>query len=244
MTALPTRADEAWRYTPAPVLAGLAAQPDAAQVAVAAGAQQALYRSLTDEGIATLSVTLAPGARLEAFFLLAGAGYRRLDLNVTLAEGAHFEMGCVAVACEGESAEVVTRIRHAAPGATSNQLVRAVAAGNGVVNVLGRIDVAEDAQQTDAALGIKGLLQGARATINAKPELEIFADDVKCAHGCAIGQLDEAALFYAQQRGLPLPAAQALLVQAFAAEAFREAGDDAAREALETQAATAIRGAL
>ncbi len=70
-------------------------------------------------------------------------------------------------------------------------------------------DVARAGQRTDAALGVKGLLLGPRATINAKPELEIFADDVKCAHGCAIGQLDAAALFYAQQRGLPLEAAQA-----------------------------------
>lgn len=135
-------------------------------------------------------------------------------------------------------------MRHVAPDATSSQLVRAVAAGDGVVNVLGRIDVARAGQRTDAALGVKGLLLGPRATINAKPELEIFADDVKCAHGCAIGQLDAAALFYAQQRGLPLEAAQALLVQAFAAEAYREASDEDARTALESDAIASIGGAL
>jgi Fe-S cluster assembly protein SufD len=61
----------------------------------------------------------------------------------------------------------------------------------------------------------KGLLLDRTATINAKPELEIYADDVKCAHGCAIGQLDEMALFYAQQRGLPMAEARNLLMQAF-----------------------------
>lgn len=240
---LPTRRDEAWRYTPAPVLDALTALPVAEHLAVAAGAQQALYRTV-DEGISTLSVTLAAGARLEAFFLLAGSGYRRLDLQVTLEQGAHFELGAVAVARDGECAEVVTHVRHVAPDATSSQLIRAVAAGDGVVNVLGRIDVARAGQRTDAALGVKGLLLGQRATINAKPELEIFADDVKCAHGCAIGQLDAAALFYAQQRGLPLDAAQALLVQAFAAEAYREASDEEARTALESDAIAAIGGAL
>lgn len=243
MNALSTRKDEAWRYTPAPVLEAIDALPSPERIVVPAGGSETIVR-VPGEGVVPLVLELAAGASADLFVLLAGNGYSRLDLDVTLGEGAHLELGCVAVAQDGEVAEVVTRLRHVAPGATSNQIVRAVAAGDGVVNVLGRIDVAQAAQQTDAALGIKGLLQGRRATINAKPELEIFADDVKCAHGCAIGQLDPQALFYAQQRGLPLDAAQALLVQAFAAEAFLALGDAEARESLEQAAAQAIGGAM
>lgn len=243
MIAIPTRKDEAWRYAPAPMLAALNAVPAAEVVAVGPGGNAAIHRSFAG-GIHRYAITIGEQARAEAFFVLSGAGYKRLELDVTLAEGAHFELGGVIAANGDEVAECVTRIRHVAPGATSHQLVRAVANGEGTVNVLGRIDVAREAQQTDAALGIKGLLQGRRATINAKPELEIYADDVKCAHGCAIGQMDPQALFYAQQRGLPLEQAKVLLMQAFAAEAFLALGDDAAREVLERDATAAIGGGL
>ena len=109
--------------------------------------------------------------------------------------------------------------------------------------MIGRIDVAKDAQQTDAALGAKGLLLDRTATINAKPELEIYADDVKCAHGCAIGQLDDLALFYAQQRGLPMAEARNLLMQAFVAEAFNEIADPDLREHMTNIAEIALKSA-
>jgi Fe-S cluster assembly protein SufD len=238
---VPTRKDEAWRYAPPPVLAALTELPAPEPLAVAPGGKAAIHGSFA-AGIHRYAVTIGENARAEAFFVLAGSGYKRLELDVTLAEGAHFELGGVIAAGSDEVAECVTRIRHVAPGATSHQLVRAVASGSGTINVLGRIDVARPAQQTDAALGIKGLLQGRQATINAKPELEIFADDVKCAHGCAIGQMDEAALFYAQARGLPLDQARVLLMQAFAAEAFLALADDTARDSLESAATAAIGG--
>ncbi len=77
-----------------------------------------------------------------------------------------------------------------------NQVVRAVHWGTATGNFLGRIEVARDAQKTDAAQDFKGLILEKGASANAKPELEIFADDVKCAHGAAIGQMDDAAAFY------------------------------------------------
>ena len=86
--------------------------------------------------------------------------------------------------------------------ATSNQVVRAVHWGSATGNFLGRIDVARDAQKTDAAQDFKGLLLQRGASANAKPELEIFADDVKCAHGAAIGQMDEMAGYYMAARGI------------------------------------------
>ncbi|MFN5643466.1 MAG: SufD family Fe-S cluster assembly protein, partial [Sphingomonadales bacterium] len=179
----------------------------------------------------------------EAFFLLTGGGYKRLDIDVTLAEGAHFELGAVGIGRGDEVTEIVTRLRHVAPRATSNQIMRGIAMDSATLTMIGRIDVAKDAQQTDAALGAKGLLLDRTATINAKPELEIYADDVKCAHGCAIGQLDEMALFYAQQRGLPLAEARNLLMQAFVAEAYGAVDDAEWRERMIGHAEAALRGA-
>jgi Fe-S cluster assembly protein SufD len=86
--------------------------------------------------------------------------------------------------------------------------------------------VARGADGTDAEQSIRAMLLDRTATANAKPELEIFADDVKCAHGCAVGELDAAGLFYLESRGLPPPQAKRLMLQAFIAEAFVGAADE------------------
>jgi Fe-S cluster assembly protein SufD len=88
--------------------------------------------------------------------------------------------------------------------------------------------VARGAQQTDSEQSVKAMLLDRTATANAKPELEIFADDVKCAHGCAIGELDPMSLFYLQSRGLTPPAAKTLLLQAFVASVFEGADEEEA----------------
>jgi FeS assembly ATPase SufC len=249
VTALPTRRDEEWRYAPAEVLAGLKALPEAQHIMVAAGAKRirctnAFRRGSGKVDIQRYQIDIAEGARCEAFFLLTGGGYKRLDIDVTLAEGAHFELGAVGIGRGEEVTEIVTRLRHVAPGATSNQVMRGVAMDKATITMIGRIDVAKDAQKTDAALGAKGLLLDRTATINAKPELEIYADDVKCAHGCAIGQLDEMALFYAQQRGLPMAEARNLLMQAFVAEAYGEIADSKWRDHMVGYAEAALRGSF
>ena len=96
------------------------------------------------------------------------------------------------------------------------------------------------ANGTDGEQSIRAMLLDRTATANARPELEIFADDVKCAHGCAVGELDAQGLFYLQSRGLPPAEAKKLMLQAFIAEAFVGAPDE---ETL-TQAAIAALGAL
>ena len=248
MTAHPTRRDEEWRYAPAEVLAGLKALPEAEHIVVEAGATRPMYKCVSTGAankvdIQRYRIDIAEGARCEAFFLLTGGGYKRLDIDVTLAEGAHFELGAVGIGRGDEVTEIVTRLRHVAPRATSNQIMRGIAMDSATLTMIGRIDVAKDAQQTDAALGAKGLLLDRTATINAKPELEIYADDVKCAHGCAIGQLDEMALFYAQQRGLPMAEARNLLMQAFVAEAYGAIDDAEWHDGMIGHAETALRGA-
>jgi Fe-S cluster assembly protein SufD len=139
---------------------------------------------------------------------------------VTLHEGAHFELGGVTIGGGSATREIVTRVNHAEPNATSNQVVRSVHWGTATGNFLGRLAVARDAQKTDAAQNFRAILLNRGASANAKPELEIFADDVKCAHGAAIGQLDQAAAYYMAARGIPPEAARKLLVQAFIADAL------------------------
>ncbi len=111
-----------------------------------------------------------------------------------------------------------TLVQHATPNCESHQNYKTILDGqsNGVFN--GKIFVEKEAQKTDAFQQNNNILLSDKATINAKPQLEIFADDVKCSHGCTIGQLDEDAMFYMQQRGIPKKEAKALLMYAFTSE--------------------------
>jgi Fe-S cluster assembly protein SufD len=111
-----------------------------------------------------------------------------------------------------------TLVQHATPNCESHQNYKTILndSATGVFN--GKIYVEKEAQKTDAFQQNNNILIGDKATINAKPQLEIFADDVKCSHGCTIGQLDESAMFYMQQRGIPKKEAKALLMYAFTSE--------------------------
>jgi Fe-S cluster assembly protein SufD len=123
--------------------------------------------------------------------------------------------------------EIVTTLKHVAPGATSRQAIRSVLGDKATGSFLGRIEVAREGQQTDAEQSVKAMLLDRGATANAKPELEIFADDVKCAHGATVGELDRSQLFYAAARGLDPVAARALLLEGFVAGLWDEIeGDD------------------
>lgn len=177
-----------------------------------------------------LRVHVGKGGRFEAFKTLAGGKYQRVEIEVTLEEGAHFEFGGVTVGGGDKVQEFVTRTIHAQPNATSNQTVRAVHWGRATGNFLGRIEVVKDAQKTDAAQNFRAILLEKGASANTKPELEIFADDVLCAHGAAIGQLDEAAAYYMAARGIPPEVARKLQVQAFIGDAFVELEDEKARD--------------
>lgn len=236
---LPTRRDEAWRYADAAYLAD--AHPDVINhwrtLEVPAGEMRfeyTVHRSGSEsEGMVDrLRVTVGKGGRFEAFKVITGGKYARVELEVTLEEGAHFEFGGVTIGGDSKTQEFVTLTKHDHPNATSNQTVRAVQWGGATGNFLGEIKVARHAQKTDAAQDFKGLLLEAGASANAVPQLEIFADDVKCAHGATVGQLDEAARYYMAARGLSPEMAQRLLVQAFVGDAFVELEDEKTREEL------------
>jgi Fe-S cluster assembly protein SufD len=229
LAALPTTREEDWRYADPAALAQLAPDDLDAwrQIALAPGEARTKDLVLDDAhgGVHRVRLDVAAGARAELFAVLSAAAYTRLEVEVTLAEGAHFQFGGVTIGGGDMTREIVTRVNHAAPNATSDQVVRSVHWDTATGNFLGRIAVARHAQKTDAGQSFKGLLLSRGASANTKPELEIFADDVKCAHGAAIGRLDETAAFYMAARGLPPETARKLLVRAFVADAFAAHGE-------------------
>ena len=248
MTHMPTIRDEDWRYADAQALAGLTPADLEAwhDVTLAPGETCAKDLVLDDAhpGIHRVRLTVGEGARAEIFALACASGYTRLEVEVRLAKGAHFQFGGVTIGGGDATREFVTRVIHAEPDATSDQVVRAVHWGSATGNFLGKLMVARDAQKTDAAQNFKALLLERGASANAKPELEIFADDVKCAHGAAIGQMDEAARYYMAARGIPPEAARKLLVRAFVADAFVALEDDSERERLTDAALGALGDAV
>jgi Fe-S cluster assembly protein SufD len=145
--------------------------------------------------------------RLETRLEHPGAGaFARLDGAYFLHRARHLDL--------------TARARHAGPGGRTAELYKGAATGRATAVFQGRIEVARAAQQTDARLAHHALLLSDGASVNAKPELEIYADDVQCGHGATVGALDEDALFYMRARGLPEPAARAILTRSFLTEAL------------------------
>ena len=134
-------------------------------------------------------------------------------------------------------ADLTTAVNHAGTDGTTDQLVKGVVADQGRGVFQGRITVSPGADRTDARMGHHALLLSDRAEVNAKPELLIFADDVACAHGNTVGALDEDALFYAQQRGIPEAEARAMLTEAFIGEVIDRIVHEGAREVARAWAA-------
>ena len=225
--ALPTRRDEAFRYADLAALERVwPVAPERIVLEPGEARSQAIVLDAPHDVARSLAVELNAGAKFDLRVLNAGAAYGRLSLDVTLREGADFTFGAAQLGGGAQTLEIVTVVTHAAPDATSRQTIRSVLAGHATGTYLGKVAVARGADGTDAAQSVRAMLLDKTATANAKPELEIFADDVKCAHGCAVGELDQAALFYMASRGLPPAEAKRLMLQAFIAEAFVGAADE------------------
>lgn len=220
----PTRADEAWRYADLAAVGALGPGNHLSWSELEVAPGETFVRSvLLSAGrteVQRLRIAVGEGARCEIFAVNAAGAYARLEIEVRLEAGAHFEFGGVLIGGGEVVREFVTRTIHAGPGASSNQIVRAVHWGRATGNFLGRIDVARAGQKADAAQEFKGLLLERGASANARPELEIFADDVKCAHGATIGQIDEMARFYMASRGICPDVVDRLLIRAFIADAM------------------------
>ena len=178
-------------------------------------------------------------------FLGAGGQGSRIDAQLTMAgEGAFVEYGGALLTSAEQRQECAVRVNHAQPNGASRQLWRAVAADRSQASLAAAVEVARHAQKTDGEQSLRGLLLDRTATVNLKPELEIFADDVKCAHGATVGELDNRALFYMQSRGIPKARAQAILTRAFVADALERIGDETVRAAFEADADAWLGAAL
>jgi Fe-S cluster assembly protein SufD len=145
----------------------------------------------------------------------------RNNLSFTL-NGQHSEthMDGITIIGEGQHVDHHTLVDHAMPNCYSRELYKGIYDDNakGVFN--GKVIVRQDAQKTNAFQQNNNVLLSDKASVDTKPQLEIFADDVKCSHGCTVGQLDEEALFYLRSRGIPEREAKALLMYAFSSDAL------------------------
>ena len=181
----------------------------------------------------TVDAALGPAARLDSFVLLLGGGTVRHEAVVHSAgEGAHCGLYGAFLASGHQEANIVTTVDHSAERGETREIFKGVAAGRAHGAFQGRITVRPGAQKVDAHMLSRNLLLGARAAIDTKPELEIFADDVKCSHGAAVGDLDEEALFYLLARGIPREEARQMLIEAFIREAVEIVEPAAVREHL------------
>lgn len=150
-----------------------------------------------------------------------GGALTRNDINVVLdAEDAECDLGGLFVASGKQHIDNQTTIDHAKPNCMSRELYKGILGGHGAGVFNGKILVREDAQKTNAAQNNNNLLLSDDATINTKPELEIYADDVRCQHGATVGQISQDAVFYMRARGISKAAALDLLTYAFAGEVF------------------------
>lgn len=178
---------------------------------------------------------LGAGATFRQFVLGEGSKLTRIETSVEAGEGAQVEMNAVYLVAAKRHVDLTSRVEHQGPGVNTRQLVRGVARKGGRGVFQGKFFVGRAAQKTDAEMQHNALLLEEGAEVFAKPELEIYADDVACAHGNTAGQLDEDAVFYLRQRGLPDVDARALITRAFLIEAVPEWIEDELRGEIEAR---------
>ena len=241
MTApFPTRKQEEWRYADLDALEPVwerFAEPLTLTVGRGESFEEVWLPTADDVQLRRVQLALGEGAKARLFVLNAAPVYGRIELEVSLAEAAEFELFGANIGTGLSTNEIVTTVKHVGEHGRSRQTIRSVLNGKAIGSYLGKVEVARGAQKADAEQSVKAMLLDRGATVNCKPELEIFADDVKCAHGASVGELDPVQLFYAESRGLDPAGARALLLEGFVMGLWDRANDgraiaEAAREAL------------
>ncbi len=227
-----TGADAALRNTGIEIVLGANAQLHHVRLAPAAAGSVRVEE---------IGMRLAREARYRAHFASFGARLSRLELDIALeGEGAEAHLSGVSVLGGETHADITTHLRHNVGRTQSTQLFKHVAGGKSRAVYQGKVSVAKGADGSDSRQTAKALLLGTRAEADLKPELEILADDVKCAHGAAVGDLDADSLFYLRARGIPESEARALLIQAFLEDAVLQIVSEDLRE----QVKAAVHAAL
>jgi len=207
------------------------------EIEVAEGARL-VHARLQQEGreafqLSTIYARVAAGGTYDNFTLNAGGRLVRNEIHVTLAgPRAECHMNGAQLLADGQLADTTTSLEHAAPDCSSRQTYKTVLAGRSRGVFQGKIHVHQVAQRTDGYQMNQALLLSPEAEIDSKPQLEIYADDVKCSHGATVGALDADQLFYLRARGIPAAEARAMLVAAFLQEAVDAVADETVRSAL------------
>jgi Fe-S cluster assembly protein SufD len=236
----PTHRQEEWRYADLDALKPVweqFAEPVTLTVGAGESLEEVWLPAAEDVRVRRVHLALGAGAKARIFALNTSPVYGRIELDVSLDESAEFELFGANIGTGVSTNEFVTNVRHIGAGARSRQTIRSVLNEKAVGSYLGKVEVARGAQQTDGEQSVKAMLLDRGATANCKPELEIYADDVKCAHGASVGELDAMQIFYAESRGMDPASARALLLEGFVMllwDTAKDADDirEAAREAL------------
>ena len=184
--------------------------------------------------INTTFAEVAENAVYDAFVLTLGARLARTEIHARLSgPGGAVHLNGAQLLGGQQHGDITTVVSHDAPNCASRQTVKNVLSGRARGVFQGRIEVARAAQKTDGYQMNQALLLSPGAEIDCKPQLEIYADDVKCSHGATVGELDVDQLFYLRSRGIGEPEARSILVRAFLAEAIDPIAHDGARDLLE-----------
>jgi len=192
--------------------------------------------------VSQAQVRLAPGADYAQTVLTSGARRQRIETQVAHPGGdAKLRLDGVYLLADKRHADLTTVVTHGGTDGVTMQMTKGVARDQARGVFQGRIIVAEGADRTDARMEHHALILSDRAEVDAKPELEIYADDVACSHGNTVGALDEDALFYARQRGIPEADARAMLTEAFIGAVIDRIGHEGAREIARQWAAHRLR---
>jgi len=210
-----------------------------AEIVLGDGARLVHHRILRDGArgshVATTQVVQGRDSEYASLSVVLDAQVARHDLRVLFdAEGASCSLDGLYLVHDGQLVDSHTLIDHARPHGTSRELYKGILGGRARAVFNGRVVVRENAQKSDAQQTNRNLLLSERAEIDSKPELEIFADDVKCTHGAAIGPPDPGMIFYLQSRGIAADAARRMLTQGFAAEILARIRRPALQASLES----------
>ncbi len=194
--------------------------------------------------VSTTGVSLAAGARYAGVLVQAGARLSRHEVHAAL-DGAEasFALDGAYLGTGRQHQDNTTFVTHAAPGGTSRQLFKGVLDDQARGVFQGTVLVERGAQKTDAYQLSKALLLSGQAEMDGKPELEIYADDVKCGHGCTVGDIDEEALFYLRARGIGEMDARQLLIEAFLADVLDRIALPPVRQAFAAVVGERLQGA-
>lgn len=204
-------------------------------ITLAPGAKLRHLRITSGEGSGILlrpeTIELGEDAEYNGLTFCAGPALVRQDRQFRLiGERAKAYIACAYSVSGTQVADYSLDVQHLAPQTTSRIQAKGIAAGKGRGVIQGRVHVAKDAQQSDSMQMARGLMLSATAEIDHRPELEIYADDVKCGHGATVGALDQEQLFYLTSRGIPEAEAKAILLRAYFGDIVKRAPDSLSDE--------------